>query len=125
GRIDELLDELLRGLPEFDLVLIEAPPVLALDEAMALTPRVDGVVLVMNDAVKRPVLHRLAGELRASPAPLLRFVRTEATRPSRGRLRRRREPVSDSDAGPRRSPRLDLTEEGVERGESSELQVQR
>jgi Mrp family chromosome partitioning ATPase/capsular polysaccharide biosynthesis protein len=83
-RLDSLLDELLRGLAEFDLVLIEAPPLLASDDSIGLTPKVAGVMLVLHEGVKRPVIDQLARELRASRAPLLGFVLTQLAKPSAG-----------------------------------------
>jgi Mrp family chromosome partitioning ATPase len=106
----ERFDELLWGFADFDLVLIEAPPVLELDDAIALTPKVAGLVLVLHDGITRPVLHDLAGELRASRAPLLGFVLTQVGKPASGEsrfLQRRRRRRAGDTSGVGRSGSLD------------------
>jgi Mrp family chromosome partitioning ATPase len=59
----------------FDTVLIDSPPVLAVGDALMLSARVDGVLLVARLAVlRRPVLRELQRSLEMSPAHLLGFV---------------------------------------------------
>ena len=75
------------GLTEFlhllrqqaEIILIDAPPLLAAGDAMALTGKVDAILLVNRlGTLKRPTLHELVRTLRRSPAPLLGFVATGA-----------------------------------------------
>jgi non-specific protein-tyrosine kinase len=108
----EGFDQLLRGLAEFDLVLIDVPPVLEVDDAVALTPKVDGVLLVLHDGMTRPVLGQLARELDASRAPLLGFVLTQIGKPARSKGEGSRPPArtgaplatADNGAGGVRQP---------------------
>jgi polysaccharide biosynthesis transport protein len=60
----------------FDVVLVDAPPLLAVGDAMSLTASVDAVVVVTRIETKRPVLRELARELRHCKAPCLGFVLT-------------------------------------------------
>jgi Mrp family chromosome partitioning ATPase/capsular polysaccharide biosynthesis protein len=75
-------DDLLGLLDEFDLVLIGAAPVLGAGEAIAITPKVEGMVLVLHEGITRPVLRELAREVAVSRAPLLGFALTQIGRPS-------------------------------------------
>jgi Mrp family chromosome partitioning ATPase len=61
---------------QFDLVLIDAPPLLAVGDAIALTSRVDALFLVLHAASQRPLLQELARQLHSSPVPVLGFVLT-------------------------------------------------
>jgi hypothetical protein len=60
----------------FDVVLVDAPPFLAVGDAMSLTASVDAVVVVTRMETKRPVLRELARELRHCKAPCLGFILT-------------------------------------------------
>jgi Mrp family chromosome partitioning ATPase/capsular polysaccharide biosynthesis protein len=69
GRVLEDLRE------QFDMVLIDSPPVLAVGDALMLSARVDGVLLVARLAVlRRPVLRELQRAIEMSPTHLLGFV---------------------------------------------------
>ena len=70
-----LLFEELRA--RFDVVLIDTAPALLVGDALALSQRVDAIVLVARlDVVKRPALTQLRRRLEASPAPTLGVVAT-------------------------------------------------
>ena len=67
----------LRGYAE--IVLIDAPPLLATGDTIALTGKVDAVLLVSRlGTLTRPTLQELARVLRRSPAPVLGLVATGA-----------------------------------------------
>ncbi len=67
----------LRGYAE--IVLIDAPPILATGDSIALTGKVDAVLLVSRlGTLTRPTLQELARVLRRSPAPILGLVATGA-----------------------------------------------
>ena len=67
----------LRGHAE--IVLIDAPPLLATGDSIALTGKVDAVLLVTRlGTLTRPRLHELARVLRRSPVPVLGLVATGA-----------------------------------------------
>jgi tyrosine-protein kinase len=67
----------LRGYAE--IVLVDSPPILATGDAMALTAKVDAVLLVSRlGTLTRPTLRELARVLSRSPAPILGFVATGA-----------------------------------------------
>ena len=72
------LSEILAELRErFDIVLIDAPPVLRVGDAMALSTKVDGVVVVARmKVVRRQMLTELSRQLAAMPTPVLGFVVT-------------------------------------------------
>jgi non-specific protein-tyrosine kinase len=72
-RLAVLLAELAK---QFDLVLVDTPPVLAVGDAMALTASVDAIVLVLHAGIERPILHELARQMHNSRAPALGFVLT-------------------------------------------------
>jgi Mrp family chromosome partitioning ATPase len=58
-----------------DYVLVDAPPLLAVSDAVTLSRRVDGIfVIVRRGMVDRPVLRELARQLEANPARKLGFV---------------------------------------------------
>ena len=74
---DERLSQLLGELSEeFDVVLVDTPPLLTVDDAMLLTTKVDAIVLVLQAEIQRPVLHELARQLESSRASALGFVLT-------------------------------------------------
>lgn len=67
----------LRGYAE--IVLIDAPPILATGDSIALTGKVDAVLVVSRlGTLTRPTLQELARVLRRSPAPVLGLVATGA-----------------------------------------------
>lgn len=62
-----------------DVVLVDAPPLLQVGDAMTLGNIVDGIVVVTRmNVVKRPMLVELYRQLEAQPAPRLGFVVTDA-----------------------------------------------
>jgi Mrp family chromosome partitioning ATPase/capsular polysaccharide biosynthesis protein len=74
---NERLDAVLAELAEqSDLVLVDAPPLLAVDDAMRLTAKVDALVVVLHAGIPRPLLKELARQLEASRAPALGFILT-------------------------------------------------
>lgn len=63
-----------------DIVLVDAAPLLVVGDALALTPLVDAmIVLVRRDVVRRPVLKELSRLLETCPATKLGFVLTGTT----------------------------------------------
>jgi Mrp family chromosome partitioning ATPase len=74
------LTEALRALRNHaELVLIDAPPILATGDSMALTGKVDAVLLITRlGTLTRPTLQELGRVLRRSPAPVLGLVATGA-----------------------------------------------
>jgi polysaccharide biosynthesis transport protein len=72
-RLSSVLNELA---DQFDLVLVDTPPLLAVGDAMALTSKVDAVIVVLHAGVQRPVVHELARQLHSSQAPTLGFILT-------------------------------------------------
>lgn len=74
------LAEILAELAErSDLVLIDAPPMLQVGDAMALSDKVDALLLVTRlNIVRRPMLGELHRVLQANPATKLGFVLTGA-----------------------------------------------
>jgi len=74
--LGELLDELAELA---DVVLIDAPPVLHVGDAMTLSSKVDGIIVATKmKVVRRHLLGELARLLAATPAPVLGFVVTGA-----------------------------------------------
>ena len=66
---------------KYDLVLIDAPPMCVVGDAMTLSAKVDALIVVTRlGIVDRSMMHELARELNASPAPKLGFVLTGADR---------------------------------------------
>jgi Mrp family chromosome partitioning ATPase/capsular polysaccharide biosynthesis protein len=62
---------------EFEVVLIDAPPLLAFGDAMILSGHVDAILAVTRlGRVQRPILHEFARQLRACRAKLLGYVVT-------------------------------------------------
>jgi capsular exopolysaccharide synthesis family protein len=74
------LSELLHVLRQrAEIILVDAPPLLAAGDAMALTGKVDALLIVNRlGTLKRPTLNELVRALRRSPAPILGFVATGA-----------------------------------------------
>jgi non-specific protein-tyrosine kinase len=74
------LRELLRNLAESsDVVLVDAPPLLSVGDALAASGAVDALVLVSRlEKLRRPVLDELKRVLDRCPAPALGFVVTGA-----------------------------------------------
>jgi tyrosine-protein kinase len=76
--VAELIDQLKN---DWDFVLIDAPPLPAVDDGLALSALVDGVlVVVRSGAVPRRVLQEMARLLDTSPAEVLGFVLTGLNR---------------------------------------------
>src|SRR5205823_2090148 len=70
--IEGVLDDL-RKL--FDVVLIDTPPALQVGDAIALSARVDALIVVCRmDIIRRPLLTELRRVLDTSPAEKLGFV---------------------------------------------------
>ena len=75
-RLESILDELRE---DADIVLVDAPPVLRVGDAMTLSARVDAIVVVTRiGVVRRHMLQELARLLDAAPAEKLGFVLTDA-----------------------------------------------
>jgi polysaccharide biosynthesis transport protein len=74
------LSEILAHLRErADIVLIDSPPVLHVGDAMTLSTKVDGIMLVTRmKVVRRQTLSELARQLSTVPSPVLGFVVTGA-----------------------------------------------
>ena len=76
ARVGEILESLRE---RADLVLIDTAPLLRVGDAMALSPRIDGIVVLARlNLLRRPMLHDLRRALDGSPAPKLGFVLTGA-----------------------------------------------
>jgi receptor protein-tyrosine kinase len=61
----------------YDLVLIDSPPLLRVNDAIALSTRVDAIMVVARlDTLRRPVLKELGRVLDGMPTPKLGFVVT-------------------------------------------------
>jgi Mrp family chromosome partitioning ATPase/capsular polysaccharide biosynthesis protein len=74
--VGEILDELRQ---RADLVLVDAPPLLQVGDAVTLTARVDALFVVTRlKTLRRPVLKELARVLEACPGEKLGFVLTGA-----------------------------------------------
>jgi capsular exopolysaccharide synthesis family protein len=72
----EILDRLEQ---RADFVIVDAPPLLGLSDAVALTAAVDAMVVVMKlSAMRTPVLHELERILEAAPVVKLGFALTGA-----------------------------------------------
>ncbi len=79
--VANILDELRKGA---DFVLVDAPPLLAVSDALTLSTRVDALLVVVRlGIVDRPMLRELARQLDVSPARKLGFVLAGGT-PSEG-----------------------------------------
>jgi succinoglycan biosynthesis transport protein ExoP len=74
--LGDVLDRLLE---DVDLVLIDAPPLLHVGDAMTLSARVDALIVVTRlNVVRRPMLAEIRRLLHASPAAPIGFVATGA-----------------------------------------------
>lgn len=74
GRLGAVLDELAETC---DLVLIDAPPILQVSDAMALTAKVDALLVVTKlSAIRRPALNELRRVMDHAPIAKLGFVLT-------------------------------------------------
>ncbi len=72
-----LLDVLDQVADKFDLVLIDAPPLLAFDDAMILSTHVDAIFAITRlNTVQRPILHEFARQLQNCQAKILGYVLT-------------------------------------------------
>jgi hypothetical protein len=74
--LEHILNELAR---RFDTVLIDAPPALQVGDAMTVSAKADGLLIVARmNVVRRPMLAELHRLLAASPAHKLGFILTGA-----------------------------------------------
>jgi Mrp family chromosome partitioning ATPase len=74
--LSEILDELRE---RADIVLVDAPPALRVGDAMTLSSKVDGILVVTRmKVVRRHMLSELARQLASVPTPVLGFVVTDA-----------------------------------------------
>jgi Mrp family chromosome partitioning ATPase/capsular polysaccharide biosynthesis protein len=73
GRISAVLAKLREA---FDIVIVDAPPLLAFGGAISLSTKVDAIVVVARSGIRRPTLRELARELHSSGAPRLGYVLT-------------------------------------------------
>lgn len=76
--ITEMVTHVLDDLhDQFTTILIDAPPALQVGDAMALSAKVDGVLVITRmNVVRRPMIKELRRALDASPATKLGFVLT-------------------------------------------------
>jgi Mrp family chromosome partitioning ATPase len=75
----ERLAALLNDLREaFDVVLVDAPPLTVVGDAMTLSAAVDAIVVVTPFGIERPLLQAVARELQNCRAAALGFVLTSA-----------------------------------------------
>jgi Mrp family chromosome partitioning ATPase len=72
-RVLAVLEELQE---RFEIVLVDAPPLLAVGDAMTLSTKVDAMVVVTHVGIRRPFLHELARQLENCPAAPLGFILT-------------------------------------------------
>jgi polysaccharide biosynthesis transport protein len=73
-RLLAVLDELAT---RFDVVLVDTPPLLAFDDAMILSAKVDAIFAITRlGKVQRPILHEFARQLRNCQADVLGYVIT-------------------------------------------------
>jgi Mrp family chromosome partitioning ATPase len=76
-RDKRLLDVLDQVADKFDLVLIDAPPLLAFDDAMILSSHVDAIFAITRlNRVQRPILHEFARQLQNCQSKILGYVLT-------------------------------------------------
>jgi polysaccharide biosynthesis transport protein len=69
-----VLDELAA---RFDIVLIDAPPLLAFGDTMTLSTHVDAIfAITLLGRVQRPILHEFGRQLKSCQARLLGYVLT-------------------------------------------------
>jgi Mrp family chromosome partitioning ATPase len=72
-RVSTLLTELSKN---FDVVLVDAPPLLAVGDVLTLSTKVDAILVITRLGIHRPQLHELARQLQNCRAPVLGFVLT-------------------------------------------------
>ena len=60
----------------FDVVLVDTPPILVGGEVLAMSPKVDAILVVVHAGIERPVLKELARQLRSCQATALGFILT-------------------------------------------------
>jgi Mrp family chromosome partitioning ATPase len=72
-RVSSVLEDLSN---RFDLVLVDAPPLLAVGDVMTLSTKVDAIVVVTHLGIHRRQLHELARQLQNCKASILGFVLT-------------------------------------------------
>ena len=72
-RVSTLLTELSE---KFDVVLVDAPPLLAVGDVLTLSTKVDAMVVIARLGIHRPQLHELARQLQNCRAPILGYVLT-------------------------------------------------
>jgi succinoglycan biosynthesis transport protein ExoP len=75
-RVSTVLDDLSE---QFDVVLLDAPPLLAVGDVMTLSTKVDAIVVVTRLGIHRRQLEELARQLHTCRAPILGFVLTGAS----------------------------------------------
>jgi len=75
-RVSTVLDNLS---DQFDVVLLDAPPLLAVGDVISLSTKVDAIVVVVRLGIHRRQLEELARQLHACRAPVLGFVLTGAS----------------------------------------------
>lgn len=75
-RVSAVLDDLS---DQFDVVFLDAPPLLAVGDVMSLSTKVDAIVVVVRLGIHRRQLDELARQLKACRAPALGFVLTGAS----------------------------------------------
>lgn len=75
-RVSALLDDLSK---QFDVVLVDAPPLLAVGDVLALSASVDAILVITRLGINRPQLHELARQLRNCRAAILGLVITGAS----------------------------------------------
>jgi polysaccharide biosynthesis transport protein len=64
---------------QFEMVLLDTPPLLAVGDVMALSASVDAIVVVTRLGIDRPQLEELARQLHNCRTPILGFVLTGTT----------------------------------------------
>ena len=89
GGVSALLGELRE---QFDVVLVDAPPLAVVGDAKTLSAAVDAIVVVTGMGIERPLLHELAHELQNCRAPSLGFILTGVPRSDHYRSRSEYEP---------------------------------
>ena len=75
-RVSTVLDNLS---DQFDVVLLDAPPLLAVGDVISLSTKVDAIVVVVRLGIHRRQLEELARQLHTCRAPILGFVLTGAS----------------------------------------------
>jgi Mrp family chromosome partitioning ATPase len=73
---DDVAAALERLREHYDIVLLDSPPFLAVAESMALSEKVDGVVVIAHLGTERPILRELARGLQQCGARTVGFVLT-------------------------------------------------